>query len=93
MFLFFYETMFTANSICTTLYNYAGLTITKEISALTRKVLDSIRTITIWILAIIIFRQIFRWQTVNIKRFIYFLNLFTLSGSWIYCTNVWIIPL
>lgn len=38
-------------------FNFAGISVTKEISATTRTVLDSIRTFVIWI-----FSMIVRWQ-------------------------------
>ncbi|KAH0546823.1 solute carrier family 35 member F6 [Cotesia glomerata] len=41
-------------------FNFAGISVTKEMSATTRMILDSIRTITIWIFSII-----FQWQELH----------------------------
>ncbi|XP_036144584.1 solute carrier family 35 member F6 isoform X2 [Monomorium pharaonis] len=38
-------------------FNFAGISVTKEMSATTRMILDSVRTIVIWV-----FSLIFRWQ-------------------------------
>lgn len=45
-------------------FNFAGISVTKEISATTRMVLDSVRTIIIWIFSIICFGQAFHWLQV-----------------------------
>lgn len=38
-------------------FNFAGISVTKEISATTRMILDSIRTVIIWVISLT-----FRWQ-------------------------------
>lgn len=43
-------------------FNFAGISVTKELSATTRMVLDSIRTITIWAVSLLLFRQAFHWM-------------------------------
>ena len=58
-------------------FNYAGLSVTKEASATTRMVLDSIRTLFIWILGLIIM-----WQKFNFFQPIGF--LFLVIGAFIY---------
>ncbi|CAH1963878.1 unnamed protein product [Acanthoscelides obtectus] len=42
-------------------FNFAGITVTKEISATTRMVLDSVRTIIIWIFSLAFLGQSFHW--------------------------------
>ena len=42
-------------------FNFAGISVTKEISATTRMVLDSIRTVVIWIVALSVGWQEFQW--------------------------------
>lgn len=42
-------------------FNFAGISVTKEISATTRMVLDSVRTLVIWIVALGLGWQIFHW--------------------------------
>lgn len=43
------------------LFNFTGISVTKEMSATTRVVLDSIRTIIIWIVSLILNWQKFQW--------------------------------
>lgn len=38
-------------------FNFAGVSVTKELSATTRMVLDSIRTLVVWI-----FSLVFKWE-------------------------------
>ena len=45
-------------------FNFAGLTVTKELSATTRMVLDSVRTLVIWLFSIIIGWQKFQYLQV-----------------------------
>nr|CAI5818775.1 unnamed protein product [Callosobruchus analis] len=42
-------------------FNFSGITVTKEISATTRMVLDSVRTIIIWIFSLAFLGQAFHW--------------------------------
>ncbi|XP_066144792.1 solute carrier family 35 member F6 [Euwallacea fornicatus] len=42
-------------------FNYAGISVTKELSATTRMVLDSVRTIIVWIFSLAFFNQNFHW--------------------------------
>lgn len=46
-------------------FNYSGVTVTKELTATTRMVLDSVRTFTVWIFAIAVGWQIFHFFQVN----------------------------
>lgn len=41
-------------------FNYAGISVTKEISATSRMVLDSVRTVVIWIFSLAIGWQVFQ---------------------------------
>lgn len=45
-------------------FNFAGISVTKEISATTRMVLDSVRTVVIWIFALMVGWQDFQWLQV-----------------------------
>ncbi|XP_037041338.1 solute carrier family 35 member F6 [Bradysia coprophila] len=42
-------------------FNFAGISVTKEISATTRMVLDSVRTLVIWVTALLVGWQQFHW--------------------------------
>ena len=46
-------------------FNFAGLTVTQELSATTRMVLDSVRTLVIWLFSIIIGWQSFQYLQVR----------------------------
>ena len=58
-------------------FNFAGLTVTKEVSATTRMVLDSVRTFFIWIFGLIV-----KWQTFSFFQPIGFVLL--IAGTFIY---------
>jgi len=45
-------------------FNFAGISVTKEISATTRMVLDSVRTVVIWMFALMVGWQDFQWLQV-----------------------------
>lgn len=45
-------------------FNFAGISVTKEISATTRMVLDSVRTMVIWVVALAVGWQQFHWLQV-----------------------------
>lgn len=45
-------------------FNFAGISVTKEISATTRMVLDSVRTLVIWVIALLLGWQAFQWLQV-----------------------------
>uniref|UniRef100_A0A6M2DWU6 Putative solute carrier family 35 member f6-like protein n=1 Tax=Xenopsylla cheopis TaxID=163159 RepID=A0A6M2DWU6_XENCH len=42
-------------------FNFAGISVTKELSATTRMVLDSVRTVVIWVVALAVKWQLFYW--------------------------------
>ncbi|XP_003744054.1 solute carrier family 35 member F6 [Galendromus occidentalis] len=65
-------------------FNYAGISVTKQLSATTRMVLDSVRTIIIWAVSLGVSWQIFHYETV-----IGFVVL--LSGMAVY-NNLLIVP-
>lgn len=47
-------------------FNYFGITVTKELSATTRMVLDSVRTLVIWAVSLYLFKQKFiGWQLIG----------------------------
>lgn len=48
------------------LFNFCGISVTKEMSATTRMVLDSVRTLVIWVFSISIGWQQFHWLQVKI---------------------------
>jgi len=45
-------------------FNFAGITVTKEISATTRMVLDSVRTLFIYVVSLALRWQVFYWLQV-----------------------------
>ncbi len=66
-------------------FNFAGISVTKEMSATTRMVLDSSRTIVIWLCSIL-----FGWQTFEALQLLGF--AFLLTGMFIY-NNIVFAPL
>jgi hypothetical protein len=50
-------------------FNFAGISVTKEMSATTRMVLDSVRTMVIWGVSLSIGWQDFHWLQVSSKLF------------------------
>lgn len=71
-------------------FNFAGISVTKEISATTRMVLDSVRTLVIWSVSLLV-----HWQTFHFIQVFGF--MFLISGMCIYndiiipqlCRNIW----
>jgi hypothetical protein len=53
----------TGTIISIAFFNFAGISVTKEISATTRMVLDSVRTIVIWMFSIIV-----GWQQFHVLQ-------------------------
>ncbi|XP_026472161.1 solute carrier family 35 member F6-like isoform X1 [Ctenocephalides felis] len=45
-------------------FNFAGISVTKELSATTRMVLDSVRTVVIWVVALAVKWQLFYWPQI-----------------------------
>ncbi|XP_045509896.1 solute carrier family 35 member F6 [Colias croceus] len=43
-------------------FNFAGISVTKEMSATHRMILDSIRTLVIWVVSLAVKWQVFHWQ-------------------------------
>ncbi|XP_068207612.1 solute carrier family 35 member F6-like isoform X2 [Palaemon carinicauda] len=66
-------------------FNFAGVSVTKELSATTRMVLDSIRTLVIWVFSIAV-----QWERFQYLQPIGFLIL--VIGMMLY-NNVFIVPL
>ena len=62
-------------------FNFAGLSVTREVSATTRMVLDSVRTFFIWIFGLIV-----KWQKFNFYQPIGFVLL--IAGTCIYYNMV-----
>lgn len=50
-------------------YNFAGISLTKEINATTRMVLDSIRILVVWLFALAVGWQNFHWLQVKLMFF------------------------
>lgn len=65
-------------------FNFAGISVTKELSATTRMVLDSVRTLVIWLFSLAV-----RWQSFNWTQIVGFLVL--ILGMFLY-NNVIIRP-
>ncbi|CAB4063614.1 Solute carrier family 35 member F6 [Lepeophtheirus salmonis] len=77
-------------SICGTIisiafFNFAGISVTKELSATTRMVLDSVRTLVIWLVSLALL-----WQSFHILQVFGFIVL--LSGMSLY-NDIIIMPL
>eukprot|EP00096_Caligus_rogercresseyi_P014440 TRINITY_DN6960_c0_g1_i2.p1 TRINITY_DN6960_c0_g1~~TRINITY_DN6960_c0_g1_i2.p1 ORF type:complete len:423 (+),score=100.03 TRINITY_DN6960_c0_g1_i2:169-1437(+) len=77
-------------SICGTIisiafFNFAGISVTKELSATTRMVLDSVRTLVIWLISLAL-----RWQEFHYLQLFGFIVL--LSGMSLY-NDIIIMPL
>lgn len=50
-------------------YNFSGISLTKELNATTRMVLDSIRILVVWLFALAVSWQVFHWlQVMKFKR-------------------------
>ncbi|CAM9258938.1 solute carrier family 35 member F6 [Lampetra fluviatilis] len=65
------------NVLSIAFFNFAGISVTKEMSATTRMVLDSLRTVVIWAVSLIL-----RWESFKYLQVIGFIIL--LSGAVIY---------
>lgn len=65
-------------------FNFAGISVTKELSATTRMVLDSVRTLVIWLFSLAV-----RWQSFNWTQIVGFMVL--ILGMFLY-NNVIIRP-
>ncbi|CAL8143585.1 unnamed protein product [Orchesella dallaii] len=76
---------FSGTIISIAFFNFAGVSVTKELSATTRMVLDSVRTLVIWMFSLAV-----SWQKFNYLQVIGF--LFLISGMCLY-NNVVIVPL
>jgi len=75
---------FTGTIISIAFFNFAGISVTKELSATTRMVLDSLRTLVIWIVSLCL-----QWQAFNYLQAIGFLIL--ICGMCLY-NNILIAP-
>ena len=60
-------------------FNYAGQTVTKELSATNRMVLDSVRTLVIWVFSISIGWQRFQYLQVRTNFLKLYVHLSTFS--------------
>ena len=54
-------TAFCGTVVSIAFFNFAGISVTKEMSATTRMVLDSVRTLVIWGVSLAVGWQEFRW--------------------------------
>lgn len=52
------------NTVSIAFFNFAGISVTKEISATTRMVLDSLRTLVIWVVSLALGWEVFHWLQV-----------------------------
>lgn len=57
--------LFAGTIVSIAFFNFAGISVTKEMSATTRMVLDSVRTIVIWVFSLAFFGQAFHWLQVS----------------------------
>lgn len=72
------------NVVSIAFFNFAGISVTKELSATTRMVLDSVRTLFIWLITLFL-----AWQDFQILQLVGFVIL--LSGMCLY-NNIIIVP-
>lgn len=72
------------NIVSIAFFNFAGISVTKELSATTRMVLDSVRTLFIWLITLFL-----AWQKFQILQLVGFFIL--LSGMCLY-NNIIIVP-
>lgn len=72
------------NIVSIAFFNFAGISVTKELSATTRMVLDSVRTLFIWLITLFL-----AWQEFQILQLVGFFIL--LSGMCLY-NNIIIVP-
>jgi len=75
---------FVGTIVSISFFNFAGVSVTKELSATTRMVLDSVRTLVIWMVSLAV-----KWQQFNYLQVIGFLLL--IVGMCLY-NNVIIVP-
>ena len=61
--------IFAGNILSIAFFNFAGISVTKELSATTRMVLDSIRTLVIWVVTLGLGWQDFQYFQVNIASY------------------------
>ncbi|XP_050316084.1 solute carrier family 35 member F6 [Anthonomus grandis grandis] len=73
-------------------FNFAGISVTKEMSATTRMVLDSVRTIIIWMFSLAFFGQVFHW--LQLLGFVFLIagmclyNGITFASTFLYVRSV-----
>lgn len=84
VFFFFSCCPFPGNIVSIAFFNFAGISVTKELSATTRMVLDSVRTLFIWLITLFL-----AWQEFQILQLVGFFIL--LSGMCLY-NNIIIVP-
>lgn len=53
------------NIVSIAFFNFAGVSVTKELSATTRMVLDSVRTLVVWLFSLAVGWQPFQWLQVT----------------------------
>lgn len=80
----FFVCSFPGNVVSIAFFNFAGISVTKELSATTRMVLDSVRTLFIWLITLFL-----AWQDFQILQLVGFVIL--LSGMCLY-NNIIIVP-
>lgn len=76
------------NMASISVFNFAGISVTKELSATTRMVLDSMRTLVIWIFSLSI-----KWRPFDVKEFFMQLGgfFFLILGMVVY-NNLLFVP-
>ena len=84
-------TTFCYTTVSIAFFNFAGVSVTKEMSATTRKVLESMRTLIIWMVSIAV-----GWQSFYMLQLLGFVILITgmciyndiAVGEYLYCSSV-----
>lgn len=87
----FVNDFFLGTVVSIAFFNFAGVSVTKELSATTRMVLDSVRTLVIWTVSLSLHWQNFYWPQVRIEyllrynKFKIFFSTFT--DYWVRLTS------
>lgn len=74
-------------------FNFAGISVTKELSATTRMVLDSVRTLVIWMVSLAIHWQVFHsLQVIGFTALLFGMCLYNnvgVTSVWWWCSDRW----
>ena len=69
------------NIVSIAFFNFSGISVMKEMNATTRMVLDSCRTVVIWVVSLSVGWQAFTWQSFLLQSFGFVLLI---GGTFVY---------